>query len=657
MDQQLKFNVLANVVGSEKIEKFVGGIDTLGNKMLGAASSIYVLDKARESLNYGLEQFKSILEYGDTLDKLSEKTGIGSQALSGYRAAADLANVSFEGLEKGLKKFSQQLGDPNAKEFNLTLKALGITSRDSTVVMGELADKFANMENGPKKAALAVSLFGKAGFDMIPFLNQGSEALSKFSVQFSADFARNAAEFNDTLTLSKNLILEQSIAISEKYIPVLTDIVSAWNDVQVANRNATNFDSSMVDLKAFASAVYFVFKDLTDLLDNTFTTISTEWTFLKTIANEAVNILSFSEVGKDWEAGDASIKKSLDEYKARAEARKKDVENFENSLLNSLDKKDKAAVKKSSSLSVDLPNSDSDVVDKFKKDQEGLIKLEKLKLDAYKLTSAELAKRNIEQQISNQSEKESLKLSESSKSKLAGVTAEIIKQRKALIDQEENNKASFSVGAERAFNSYLESVRDVSKQTEQLFSRAFNNMEESLVNFVKTGKASFRAFADAVIDDLIRISVRQATLGLVQSIGSIFIGGATGGAGAGGGGKGFAATPSAFADGGIMTSGGSIPLNRYANGGIANKPQMALFGEGRTPEAYVPLPDGRSIPVTMRGASEAGGDVFNIAVNVSSDGSSKTTGDATGRELANQIAIVVKNVLVAEKRNGGLLVR
>jgi hypothetical protein len=54
-----------------------------------------------------------------------------------------------------------------------------------------------------------------------------------------------------------------------------------------------------------------------------------------------------------------------------------------------------------------------------------------------------------------------------------------------------------------------------------------------------------------------------------------------------------------FADGGIMTSSGALPLHRYATGGIADRPQLALFGEGRDPEAFVPLPDGRRIPVHM----------------------------------------------------------
>jgi hypothetical protein len=63
------------------------------------------------------------------------------------------------------------------------------------------------------------------------------------------------------------------------------------------------------------------------------------------------------------------------------------------------------------------------------------------------------------------------------------------------------------------------------------------------------------------------------------------------------------ATTVNFAKGGVMTAHGALDLHRYASGGIATSPQLALFGEGRMPEAYVPLPDGRSIPVTVKTAS------------------------------------------------------
>lgn len=66
-----------------------------------------------------------------------------------------------------------------------------------------------------------------------------------------------------------------------------------------------------------------------------------------------------------------------------------------------------------------------------------------------------------------------------------------------------------------------------------------------------------------------------------------------------------------FANGGVMTSAGPLKLSSYATGGIASSPQLALFGEGSRPEAFVPLPDGRNIPVRMQGG---GGNSFTVII-------------------------------------------
>ena len=106
-----------------------------------------------------------------------------------------------------------------------------------------------------------------------------------------------------------------------------------------------------------------------------------------------------------------------------------------------------------------------------------------------------------------------------------------------------------------------------------------------------------------------------------------------------------------FADGGIMTSDGPLPLRKYAGGGIANSPQLAMFGEGSMPEAYVPLPDGRRIPVAMKG----GGGGTNVVVNVDATGS-QVQGDAgRGEQLGRAISQAVQAELVKQKRPGGLL--
>ena len=77
-----------------------------------------------------------------------------------------------------------------------------------------------------------------------------------------------------------------------------------------------------------------------------------------------------------------------------------------------------------------------------------------------------------------------------------------------------------------------------------------------------------------------------------------------------------------------MTDRGPLPLNKYANGGIARSPQLSLFGEGRLPEAFVPLQDGRTIPVTLKqGMGGGSGNAhivnyyqYSIQVDVPRDG-------------------------------------
>jgi hypothetical protein len=71
-----------------------------------------------------------------------------------------------------------------------------------------------------------------------------------------------------------------------------------------------------------------------------------------------------------------------------------------------------------------------------------------------------------------------------------------------------------------------------------------------------------------------------------------------------------------FANGGVMTEFGEMQLRKYANGGIANKPQVAIYGEGSQNEAFVPLPDGRTIPVTMSGGGQSQAAAPNVMVNV-----------------------------------------
>lgn len=84
-------------------------------------------------------------------------------------------------------------------------------------------------------------------------------------------------------------------------------------------------------------------------------------------------------------------------------------------------------------------------------------------------------------------------------------------------------------GATSAFQNYLESARDVAGQTKSLFGNAFSSMEDSVVNFAITGKASFADFTKSILADMARIATRQAASGLLSSIAGSALGACFGG--------------------------------------------------------------------------------------------------------------------------------
>ncbi|EDX6252192.1 tape measure protein [Salmonella enterica subsp. diarizonae] len=115
-----------------------------------------------------------------------------------------------------------------------------------------------------------------------------------------------------------------------------------------------------------------------------------------------------------------------------------------------------------------------------------------------------------------------------------------------------------------------------------------------------------------------------------------------------------------FANGGIFGKDGVIPLRAYKKGGIADSPQLAIYGEGDMNEAFVPLPDGRSIPVTLNTGGAGKGSVFspvNIEINVNSDGSVSENSNSEGAwsQAAQRMKAIALEIIAQEKRPGGSL--
>jgi lambda family phage tail tape measure protein len=133
------------------------------------------------------------------------------------------------------------------------------------------------------------------------------------------------------------------------------------------------------------------------------------------------------------------------------------------------------------------------------------------------------------------------------------------------VDANIKKSREFSVGWEQAYKQYAENATNAAQQARDMFSVVTRSFEDAIVNFVKTGKLSFKDFANSVIAEFVRIQARQVALGL-------------------------------FGGGGTQSVIGSLlGLPGRASGGPVDAMTPYMVGE-RGPELFVPRSAGNIVP-------------------------------------------------------------
>ena len=145
--------------------------------------------------------------YGDKVDKMSQKIGISSDAYQKWDYVMARAGGNVDSLKMGMKTLSQQ-AEKNSDAF----QKLGISQEEvANSSQEELFEKtvrgLAGMEQGTERAALASQLLGRAGADMGPLLNGGTEAIDeqmKIAEEYGMVMPKEAvaasAAFEDSMT-------------------------------------------------------------------------------------------------------------------------------------------------------------------------------------------------------------------------------------------------------------------------------------------------------------------------------------------------------------------------------------------------------------------------------------------------------------------------
>lgn len=245
--------IITELVAQLSLQVDTKALDNFQQKLGNLSSSLITLGAPVAAAAGTLFGFaKMTADAGDEAIKTSQKIGVNVETLQELQHAAGLADLSNEGLATGLKFLNKNIygAIEGGKEQIKTFKTLGVSfkgtdgqARDAGDVLKELSDTFSGMEDGPKKTALAMEVFGKAGAEMIPFLNSGSKGLQEmaeearaFGTVISEDSAKLSEEFNDNLTRSTRLFAGIRNMVGAKLIPIINGLNLKFLEFVKANR-------------------------------------------------------------------------------------------------------------------------------------------------------------------------------------------------------------------------------------------------------------------------------------------------------------------------------------------------------------------------------------------------------------------------------------
>lgn len=217
-----------------------------------------------------------------------------------------------------------------------------------------------------------------------------------------------------------------------------------------------------------------------------------------------------------------------------------------------------------------------------------------------------------------------------------------------------NAGAGFREGA----NSYVDSLGTLRQATSDLAQQGFQSLGDTITNLAINGTANFREFAAGILRATAQMIIQQFVLKtIMQAIG--FVGGSAASKVPAISGDFYKSmpigyfTPSAY--GNVFGSNG---LQKFAMGGVVNKPTIFPFANGTGlmgeagPEAIMPLQRAANGKL---GVIASGNGTTNVTVNVDAGGSSVQGDQAQAKQLGVAVSAAVQAELVKQQRPGGLL--
>lgn len=494
----------------------------------------------------------------ESMADLSIKTGVQVEQLSRFSSIAKLSGASMEDVAGIIKKLSISAVDAYSGNDKLarSFDAIGISTKElKSISPDDLLIRVAQGIQGIDPMVvqdLMAQLGGKSASNVLPFLRELTERIDETGVKISTQFAKDAKDFSDNITLLKSGVMALSNGMTSELLPSINAMLSGMVKGEPIIRSfmaamaidwnggglQAQLDQEKSDLKALTDSLTdnedFIayenhikrrelrIKMLEERIGSTKSGINPEIDAAKTAAAAraaAANNKSGASAGDGFLQGlQARIEKAdQGEYAMlRLQAAEKGVLEAAAPLIDQLKRLDEARAVESYRDALNDQNLELEY-------QASLIGK----------TATEVALLNVQHKAELELKKQIDQIERSKGAVSADALAQMQAAMEASIAIQQASVTSrialenrWESGASKAFRTYQENAGNAAKGVENLFNNAFRGMEDALVQFAMTGKLNFTNLANGIIADIIRMQAQAAAAGMAkflgQAIGSVF---------------------------------------------------------------------------------------------------------------------------------------
>ena len=253
--------------------KVAGGIGKAATTAIAAAGA------AATTAAAGIIKGSSELaEFGDNIDKMSQKMGISAEAYQEWDAVMQHSGTSIDSMSRAFTTLSKNVENGSDAFDKLGLSQEEVAKMSKEDLFGAVIEGLQDMEEGTERTVLAQELLGGAARELGPLLNTSAsetqamkDRVHELGGVLSNEAVKNAAAFQDNLQDLQTSISGMKNSILQQALPGLNQLMQGFTGLITGQEGASEaigqgFQTLLTDIGSIAEQLASTVSELFPVL-------------------------------------------------------------------------------------------------------------------------------------------------------------------------------------------------------------------------------------------------------------------------------------------------------------------------------------------------------------------------------------------------------